>query len=521
MRQSLTPQRTVVGPSSADGARMLRLALILIAAVAAARIIALFATPLELYPDEAQYWAWSRELAFGYFSKPPLVAWAIRATTALGGDDEPWVRLSFGLFQAGAGLLAFLIGRKLYGPAVGLTASALYVLAPGVQLSALVAATDAPLLFFLAGGLFFYVRLQGGRRWRDAALAGAALGLAFLSKYAALYALLGAAAHLALSSEARRAWSPAAIGAAAAAFVAVIAPNLLWNLGHDLATVRHTADNADWAASRFNPLEAMQFLGAQFGVIGPAPFAALLIGSGLAIRRKALSEPDLLLACFIVPPLLIVAAQAFISRANANWAAACVLPAVVLAAAWLVRWRARGWITAAIASQALMAAAFLAIVAQPALADRIGASNGFKRARGWAETTTAILDRAEREQDLTAIAVNNRFLFYALTYYGRDRLASAPPLASWLLASEARNQAETAAPLTRRLGERALLVSYEGWWRPEMQGDFARTSGLEIETIGLDRKHRRRLEMFIGEGFAPKPRDPATGKPFSAATTPP
>ena len=28
----------------------------------------------DLLPDEAQYWSWSRHLAFGYFSKPPIIA---------------------------------------------------------------------------------------------------------------------------------------------------------------------------------------------------------------------------------------------------------------------------------------------------------------------------------------------------------------------------------------------------------------------------------------------------------------
>jgi 4-amino-4-deoxy-L-arabinose transferase-like glycosyltransferase len=54
--------------------------------------VALFVTPFELYPDEAQYWLWSRDLAFGYFSKPPMIAWLIWATTGVGGDAEPWVR---------------------------------------------------------------------------------------------------------------------------------------------------------------------------------------------------------------------------------------------------------------------------------------------------------------------------------------------------------------------------------------------------------------------------------------------
>ena len=34
-----------------------------------ARLIALFRTPLELYPDEAQYWLWSRTLSFGFVSR--------------------------------------------------------------------------------------------------------------------------------------------------------------------------------------------------------------------------------------------------------------------------------------------------------------------------------------------------------------------------------------------------------------------------------------------------------------------
>jgi hypothetical protein len=211
---------------------------------------------------------------------------------------------------------------------------------------------------------------------------------------------------------------------------------------------------------------------------------------------------------------VIVTAQAFISRANANWSGAGYLAGSVLAAAWLMRWRARPWLAAAFAIQGAVAAFFLAAVVSPALADRVGLANGLKRARGWDQTADLILDRAEREPGLTAIAVNNRFLFYATAYYGRDRFAQgAPPLTAWLLMEGPRNQAETAAPLTAEVGRRVLMVSYEGWRRAEMEADFARASGLEIGSVRLGRKHKRRVEMFVGEGFAPKPRDPASGLP--------
>lgn len=489
-----------------------------------ARAVALMRSPLELYPDEAQYWLWSRTLDFGYYSKPPMVAWAIWATTHIGGNAEAWVRMSAPLFQAGATLCVFAIGRKLYGGPAALAAAALYALMPGVQISGLVVATDAPLLFFLGLTMLAYVDLQaatGGRRLALAAGLGAALGLAFLSKYAALYAVIGIALHLALSREARRAWSPAAAVAAVLVFAAVLAPNLVWNAQHGFATLHHTAADAAWGEGRtpFNPGKLAQFLATQFGIFGPIPFGVLVAGLVLAARRRTLPREDLLLLSFILPPLAIVSVQALLSRANANWSGASYLPGAVLVGAWLIRWRARRWLMAAVAIQAVLAALVLAIVVDPHVADAIGASNGFKRVRGWKATAHLITDRARAETaagGLSTIAVNDRFLFYALSYYGRDylRQAGAPPLSYWLLTGKPENQAETSGPLTPALGRRVLAVSYEGWYLQEMTNDFAATSGREIDDVSLDRKHMRKLVMFIGQGFAPRPRDPRTGRPI-------
>jgi 4-amino-4-deoxy-L-arabinose transferase-like glycosyltransferase len=429
------------------------------------------------------------------------------------------VRLSAGLFQAGAALMVFLIGRRLYGSAAGLAGAALYALMPGVQLSALVAATDAPLLFFLGLTILAYaVLLDGsGRRVLVAAGLGLALGLAFLSKYAAVYFVIGLALHLAVSRRARAAWTPATAGAAVLALAAALAPNLAWNAAHGFATFQHTASNAAWSGVQlFNLSALLEFVVSQFGVFGPIPLGVLIAGVGLAAARRRLSDPDLMLLCFTLPPLLIVTVQAFISRANANWSGAAYLAGAVLVGAWLVRWRARGWLVAGLAIQGAVAAFFLAAVISPDLADRLGLANGLKRARGWSQTTDLILDRAAREPGLSAIAVNNRFLFYAASYYGRDRLPFGPPLTSWLLMDGPRNQAETAAPLTPALGRRVLMVAYEGWRRAEMEADFARAGGLEIGSVRLDRRHKRRIEMFVGEGFAPQPRDPVTGLPVKA-----
>src|SRR6516225_8996632 len=63
------------------------LALLLILAAATLHVVYLaYECPLDLAPDEAHYWDWSRRLDWSYYSKGPLVAWLIRAGCDLWGE---------------------------------------------------------------------------------------------------------------------------------------------------------------------------------------------------------------------------------------------------------------------------------------------------------------------------------------------------------------------------------------------------------------------------------------------------
>ena len=42
---------------------------------------------MNLHFDEAQYWLWSYHLDWGYFSKPPMIAWAIYGQRFFFGDS--------------------------------------------------------------------------------------------------------------------------------------------------------------------------------------------------------------------------------------------------------------------------------------------------------------------------------------------------------------------------------------------------------------------------------------------------
>ena len=101
--------------------------LLLKGAVTALRraLTALQSVPLSM--DEAQYWIWSRDLALGYFSKPPLLAWLIAATTAVCGDGEVFVRLSSPVLHAATACVLFGIGRQLFDDWIGFWSAVTYV----------------------------------------------------------------------------------------------------------------------------------------------------------------------------------------------------------------------------------------------------------------------------------------------------------------------------------------------------------------------------------------------------------
>ena len=116
-----------------------------IAAITLIRVIYLAGERFPLYGDEAQYWAWSTDLDWGYYSKPPMIAWLIRATTSLVGVREMGVRLSAPLIHAGTAMLVLAIGTRLFNARVGAWSAVIYASLPAVSLASMVMSTDTPL----------------------------------------------------------------------------------------------------------------------------------------------------------------------------------------------------------------------------------------------------------------------------------------------------------------------------------------------------------------------------------------
>ena len=87
--------------------------LLILGALLVLRIVLLALSRTELNFEEAQYWTWSQDLAFGYYSKPPLIAWLIRATCELLGDTPFAIRLAAPVLHMATALALWGLGREL------------------------------------------------------------------------------------------------------------------------------------------------------------------------------------------------------------------------------------------------------------------------------------------------------------------------------------------------------------------------------------------------------------------------
>ena len=93
--------------------RLSRLCIAVIGGLLAMRVVFVLISPLELYADEAQYWRWGQALDWGYYSKPPMIAWMIQLSTSLFGDSESAIRILAPVFHAISAL--FLMLLSLFG----------------------------------------------------------------------------------------------------------------------------------------------------------------------------------------------------------------------------------------------------------------------------------------------------------------------------------------------------------------------------------------------------------------------
>ena len=469
-------------------------ALMAVVAITAARLLWLAVQTAGLYPDEAQYWFWAQHPAFGYYSKPPLVAWLIALTTAALGDSEFAIRLSAPLLHAIAAAFVYAIAARLYGRRAGFWSALAYITLPGVAMSAFIISTDAVLLPCWAAALYALVRARepDGQAWWI--LVGVGAGLGLLAKYAMAYWLISALGFVLLVPAERRHLRPllAAFGIAAVVWL----PNLWWNWHNGFVSLLHLRDNAELSGRLMHPIALLEFVVSQFGVAGPLFFAALM---AIVALPRILTEPRArLLAAFALPTLAMMLGLSLLSRAEPNWAAPAYVSAIILVVAstldrgWrtFVRWSIAINLMAAVVLFGTADALAAVGVALPAKYDPL------HRLRGWRELGDRVSALLAAHPGLTLLA-DDRELLAALIYYVRPHPFGA---VEWNPIPGISDQWRLVNNIGNHRGEDFLAVT-EHNLVPEMRPDFAELMHLTTISPRSGPGGGKTYAVYIARGF--------------------
>lgn len=270
------------------GPRMWKL-LALAAVLFAYRLWLIGHSGISLYFDEAQYWDWSKHLAWGYFSKPPLIAGLVWLSTALFGSGVLGVKMLVMLLYPVTAVCMVGFARALWptssGVRTGMVAGALFLTLPMVGLLGMFASTDAPLILCWTLAAWALWRAQVTNRIGYWIWLGVACGVGLMGKYTmaafaitAIWTLWGV--HGPQRGIVRLGpWVTVLVA------LALLAPNLMWNASNGFPTLQHTAELTAQSGRSGGILPMLLFAAGQVVMLGP-----LSVVAGLWLYRQAKAQ---------------------------------------------------------------------------------------------------------------------------------------------------------------------------------------------------------------------------------------
>jgi len=312
-----------------------RLAIFLLFALTCYRLW--FITQMELVPDEGYYWLWSKHLAWSYRDKGPAVAWTIALGTKIFGNTVFGIRFFAVMLSTATGALLFLLARRLYDDRVALWTLLLASVIPLVAVGSILMTIDSLSVFFWAWATLIFWKAIHRDNLMDWFWLGLAIGAGFLAKFTNGVQLICIAFFLLWSKEHRSLLFSRKMFVLCAAFSMSVLPILWWNMqtGWVHAMALHARSGVD-KSFQIHPMELLQFIGGQFGVISPLIAAGMMVAGVALLCKKHSDERIRFLMSQFLPLYGLFAFFSLNKAGQANWAAPALVTGIIFT---VVYWR--------------------------------------------------------------------------------------------------------------------------------------------------------------------------------------
>lgn len=475
-----TPGYSQTLSSATGSARTRALAIGIIAYAFALRLV--YLGSVELLPEEAYYWNYSRHLDIGYLDHPPMVAWLIRVGTAAFGRSQFGVRVGAVCCGVITSVFTYRLTRNLFGETSALLALVLAQALPFFFLSGLLMTPDAPLTAAWAASLYYLERaLVAGRSeaWWGV---GLALGIGALSKYSIGLLVPVTLAFMLWDRKSRRWWWRWEPYLASLLAFAVFSPVILWNAQHEWAsfafqTSRRLAEAPRFAlhklvASALILITPTGVLAVAAALLGAKPADADVkpeqAGDGDAARRR------LFITLAVLFPLTVFALFSLRHEVKLDWTGAPWTAALPVMAAGMTSTGAalsglRAWIRAAWAPTLVTmlviygAGLHYLVLGLPGL----GYGKHIELAPvGWRDFSRRIMEaaaaiRTETGSDPVIVGMDRYAIASELAFYGAERTRSAVDTSSAHLFGGIGLMYERWTPAEMQEGRTLLLVAWD------------------------------------------------------------
>ncbi|MGI9551723.1 MAG: ArnT family glycosyltransferase [Aurantibacter sp.] len=272
----------------------------------------------ELIFDEAYYWHYAKNMAWGYFDHPPMVAWMIRLSS-LFFEGELGLRFVSCLMSVGTTVLLWMLvddqRKKNYVPQFFVLVFSMTLL----NAYGFFTLPDTPLLFFTALFLWVYKRFLNDRSLARALILGIVMACLIYSKYhAVLVIFFVLLSNLELFRD-KYAWVAAGVS------LLCYTPHFLWLYENDFVSIKYHLFERPNDAYNFSKYTLGFFINlvALFGLTFPWIYYSLF-------KTKASDKFTKALVFLTYGVILFFFISSFNRRVQTQWLIVISIPLAVL-----------------------------------------------------------------------------------------------------------------------------------------------------------------------------------------------
>lgn len=334
-----------------------RVLLAAVVIVIALRLVFIWA--MGLMPQDAYYHFYGEHPALSYFDHPSAIGWVLKAATSLFGKKVFALKLADTLVTIGTLIVFYHLSLQFLSRYRSWNALLLLYSTLMVTILSLVSTPDTPLLLCWALSLLCLYRAVFLQRKIYWLWAGIMMGLAFNSKYTAVFLPLGLLLFLVLSRQHRSLLWSGWLWLCLLCSALVSLPVVIWNMRNGFASFRFQSSARVSSGLQLNPLDVLGVIGHQAAILMPVLFFALIFFLYRAARRyrwhiSRIPPRQLFLLCFFAPVFIGFFVISPIYWVKLNWMMPAYISGIIWVAVWFrgkhLRWQ---WICSLVVHLAL------------------------------------------------------------------------------------------------------------------------------------------------------------------------